>query len=208
MLGNFAVRVEKPASSMWIFPPPDVQVAGVAEVATAKHSSVVMWLGVRYAAESVDQWLLDDLEIFDLAEPLLPNPVPTYAYGTVFSQQYAGVKYDLTPDEERELRVRMGYPAKGKPIREQMLYEAVCGIFGQGNVIRRYRNRELEGLEIDVWVPSMRLGIEYQGQQHFRRVAHWQGLDGLEKQKQRDAKKRNLCKALRFGWCILALVMT
>lgn len=196
VLGNFAVRLEKPASSMLVFPPPDLQVAGVAEVATAKHSCVLMWLGVRYAARAVDQWLIDDLEALGSLETMFSGSATGYAYGTVFSRQYAGARYDLDPDEERELRERMGFPPKGRPIREQILYESVCGIFGGNNVIRRYRGKELERLEIDIWVPSVRLAIEYQGQQHFKHVEHWHGVDGLEKQKKRDAKKRRLCKEL------------
>ena len=181
---------------MQILPPPEILVAGVAEIATAKRSSVVMWLGVRFCPEESEPWLLDELDNIVLTEPMLREPEPTYAYGTVFSRQFAGQKYDLTHEEEEALRDRMRYPTKGKPVREQILYEAVCGIFGQSNVIRRYRGKELEGLELDIWVPSKCLGIEYQGQQHFQRVAHWQGADGLEKQKQRDAKKRQLCKKL------------
>ncbi len=196
LLGNFAVGVAAPASSMQILPPPEILVAGVAEIATAKRNSVVMWLGVRFCPEESEPWLLDELDNIVLTEPMLREPESTYAYGTVFSRQFAGQKYDLTPEEECALRDRMRYPAKGKPVREQILYEAVCGIFGQSNVIRRYRGQELEGLAPDVWVPSKSLGIEYQGQQHSQRVTHWQGADGLEKQKQRDVKKRSLCKKL------------
>ena len=196
MLGNFAVGVGAPASSTLILPPPDVLVAGVAEVATAKSSSVILWLGVRFCSEETDAWVVDDLSSVAMDDPLLSDPTPTYAYGTVFSQQFAGTRYELTPEEENSLRQRVGYPVKGKPIREQMLFESVCKIFGAGNVIRRYRGRELEGLELDIWVPAKKLGIEYQGEQHFKRIPHWHGADGLKKQQERDLRKRRLCEQL------------
>lgn len=194
-LGNFAVGVQLPSGELRVLPPPDVSVAGVALVATAKHSSVLMWLGVRYVHDEVGGWLEDALQSIDMPDSLFKQRSLTYAYGTVFSQRFAGDSYDLTTEQERELRERLGYPKSG-PIRERMLYDSVVEIFGRDLVVRRYRGRELERLEIDIWVPSKRLGFEYQGQQHFSPIPHWHGVDGFEGQLQRDAKKRRLCKTL------------
>lgn len=196
-LGNFAVNVACPAQSCpLVLPPPDLEIAGTAVVASAKSRSVFMWLGVRYCRAETDWWLLNEVENLELEAPLFHEKPLTYAYGSVFSRAFAGSKYDLTKEEEAELRLKLGYPAKGKPIRERMLYDAVCSVFGANAVIHRWRGKELEGLEIDVWVPSQRLGFEYQGQQHYQHIPHWHGEDGLSKQEERDLRKNKLCKAL------------
>ena len=38
------------------------------------------------------------------------------------------------------------------------------------------------------------MGIEYQGQQHFHPVEAWGGEKALEELRERDAKKKELCK--------------
>ncbi|WP_078393447.1 hypothetical protein [Shouchella patagoniensis] len=47
---------------------------------------------------------------------------------------------------------------------------------------------------LDIYVPSLKLGIEYQGVQHYEQVEFFGGEKGLERRKQLDEKKRNLCK--------------
>ncbi|MBK8172840.1 MAG: hypothetical protein IPK60_21230 [Sandaracinaceae bacterium] len=57
--------------------------------------------------------------------------------------------------------------------------------------------KELEGLELDVWVPELRLGIEYQGEQHYEAIKHWGGGEGLAKRQSND-RKAGLCKQLGY----------
>ncbi|MCM3115705.1 hypothetical protein M3610_10435 [Neobacillus sp. MER 74] len=47
---------------------------------------------------------------------------------------------------------------------------------------------------LDIYVPSLKLGIEYQGIQHYEQVGFFGGEEGLEKRKKLDEKKRHLCK--------------
>lgn len=100
-------------------------------------------------------------------------------------------------DDETALRRELGFKP-GKLISEEVLYRSVCAIFGSDAVKRRYRGSELQGLELDVWVPSLRLGFEYQGEQHLKPVRHWQGNDGFAQQQERDARKKRLCAALGY----------
>lgn len=51
----------------------------------------------------------------------------------------------------------------------------------------------MEGLELDIYIYELRLGIEYQGIQHFKPMKHWGGKEGFEKLKERDAKKKLIC---------------
>ena len=49
-------------------------------------------------------------------------------------------------------------------------------------------------MELDVWIPSKKIGIEYQGEQHFFPVKHWGGQAALHKLQERDREKRIACK--------------
>jgi len=49
-------------------------------------------------------------------------------------------------------------------------------------------------MELDVFVRSQNLAIEYQGEQHFFPVPHFGGKKGLQKRKSRDQEKRKACK--------------
>lgn len=196
-LGNFAVGIEKPSSGLFIHPPPEWAVAGLAEVSSAKQSSVLLWLGVRYEYAALSSWLLDTIEELEPINQYKQNSHKAgYAYGTTFSQHFAGDKYNLSADEELQLRKEMGYPVKGKPIREFILYQCICEIFGPQNVIRRYRGREIGGLELDIWIPIKKLAIEYQGAQHYQRINHWQTEAAFLAQKARDKTKLKICQAL------------
>jgi very-short-patch-repair endonuclease len=71
-------------------------------------------------------------------------------------------------------------------------------LFPSIEIIHHYRGRELEGLEIDIWIPSLKVGIEYQGVQHFTAIQHWGGADALKKRIQNDERKKQICKSLGY----------
>ncbi|MBI2757063.1 MAG: hypothetical protein HYX49_00115 [Chloroflexi bacterium] len=49
-------------------------------------------------------------------------------------------------------------------------------------------------MELDIWIPSMKIGIEYQGEQHFFPVKQWGGDIALKNLQTRDQEKRDVCK--------------
>lgn len=100
---------------------------------------------------------------------------------------------------ENELREQFGYPKVGQQwVTETTLHKMVCMIFQGHKVIHHYRGIELEGLELDIWLPDFKLGIEYQGEQHYQVIKHWGGQMGLEKRIMNDEKKKGLCNKLGY----------
>ncbi len=114
--------------------------------------------------------------------------VPEYTYGSEmyynsFVQRYLPYFYlnskiltgsifssDKQQEFETELREKLDYPSakrKNKWISETIVYKIVQEFFPNNEIIFHYRNKELNRLELDIFVPHIKLGIEYQGIQHF-----------------------------------------
>jgi hypothetical protein len=47
-------------------------------------------------------------------------------------------------------------------------------------------------MELDVYIPSLQVALEYQGRQHYKKLASF----GSKSQQQRDEEKREACKEL------------
>lgn len=62
------------------------------------------------------------------------------------------------------------------------------------DTIFQYRSSWLGQQSIDVYIPSLKIGFEYQGEQHFKAIDFFGGIKGLEETQKRDSKKMNLCK--------------
>jgi hypothetical protein len=50
---------------------------------------------------------------------------------------------------------------------------------------------------LDIYIPDLKIGIEYQGIQHYEPIEHWGGKSALDDLKERDVKKKRLCTANR-----------
>jgi len=100
---------------------------------------------------------------------------------------------------ENELREHFGYPKIGEGwLTETTLYNIILMLFPEFEVLHHYRGAELQKLELDIWLPEIKVGIEYQGEQHYKVVEHWGGKEGLEKRIENDKKKKRLCKKLGY----------
>lgn len=99
----------------------------------------------------------------------------------------------LDRDAENALREFIGHPIIGEKWREETnLFRLVQTLLAPRNVVHHYKGDELFGLEYDIYVPDLRLAIEYHGEQHFQIVANWGGAEGLAKRTDNDKRKRRL----------------
>ncbi|GHU67842.1 hypothetical protein FACS1894184_08480 [Clostridia bacterium] len=78
---------------------------------------------------------------------------------------------------------------------EGMLYSIVKGLFPDYSVIYHYRARWLRALELDIYIPEINIGFEYQGIQHYMPQSHLGGKVALNHQRDRDAQKASACKS-------------
>lgn len=96
---------------------------------------------------------------------------------------------------ENEVRSKFGQKNVGEAwVNETMVFNIVKSLYPEFHTVHHYRPTFLNGLEIDVFVPELNLGIEYQGIQHFKPLSHLGGTEAFEKLQFRDEVKRNLCQ--------------
>ena len=96
---------------------------------------------------------------------------------------------------ENKTREDFGFRKVGEGnISENILFRLINKIYPNQEIIRHLRPFWLNGLELDIYLPDLKIGFEYQGQQHFYPITAWGGKKALEELRIRDEKKRQLCK--------------
>lgn len=130
-------------------------------------------------------------------------------YGSRFLQDYGWYVYTRAYEKsidpwndaeklkeiENEVREEYGYYRIGeKWISETRMYNIIKEIFPKEKIVFHYRSEWLCNLEIDVYLPILKIGFEYQGKQHFEPVNFFGGKKKFDYQKANDIKKEKLCK--------------
>jgi len=83
---------------------------------------------------------------------------------------------------------------------QERIFKIVEKLFSPSQVIKNYPHPDLRfkksnyNMELDVFVPSLNLAIEYQGEQHFIPITPWGGEKALQDLQGRDQEKRKACK--------------
>jgi hypothetical protein len=102
---------------------------------------------------------------------------------------------DLCTNCENQLRREKGIPEIGCQWKsETEIYAFIKELFVDYEVFRHHSPSWLAPMHLDVYVPELRLAIEYQGQQHYVPVNIFGGQEGFEKTKVRDTIKKKLCQ--------------
>ena len=97
--------------------------------------------------------------------------------------------------------------ALGRNVKETNLYDLIKNTYNDIEIIHSYHNKEILGKQsIDIYIPKYKIGIEYQGEQHFKPVDFLgKGKTYAEKQFEysqiRDKRKKDLC--LKNGIALL-----
>jgi hypothetical protein len=100
----------------------------------------------------------------------------------------------LTRASENELRKKHELPNVGEGwIQETILYHKIQSVFPNTEVIHQGSPLWLRSQRLDIWIPSRKVAVEYNGQQHYEAVDFFGGLEGLRKQQELDERKVALC---------------
>ena len=67
-------------------------------------------------------------------------------------------------------------------------------VYPRENVLIYQYHSDWLGLQsLDIYIPSLSVGIEYQGEQHYRPISFFGGEKAFEEVVKRDARKAKLC---------------
>lgn len=75
---------------------------------------------------------------------------------------------------------------------ELELFRVTYSIYN--DAIYQYHATWLGQQSLDIFIPSLNIGIEYQGKQHYEPVEIFGGMKGFDKTLERDILKRSLCQ--------------
>ncbi|MCH8081652.1 MAG: hypothetical protein IID52_04630 [Proteobacteria bacterium] len=99
-------------------------------------------------------------------------------------------------DAENAVRDRLGIPHIGEGwVSETHLDSIIKMLFPQYQIERETSPKWLRPMRFDIYMPEVRVAIEYQGLQHYRPVERFGGEKGFQKTKKRDALKRKKAAA-------------
>ncbi len=177
------------------------------------HPDVLEWIAVSYASltkeiqesegcsglftEDIQAWLEDHDRQWTPGTPRIWDP--QYPVNFIDEMRTTLNKHHADGHKaiENAIRKRLGVRAIGdRWVEETTLYHLLQEAYPDLEMSRHYRPKWLEGLELDIFIHGVNIGIEYQGIQHYKPLKHWGGNKGLAKVQARDKKKKKLCKAL------------
>lgn len=98
---------------------------------------------------------------------------------------------EVKENQEDNRRIKL---AKGRILRQEEKIYTILRELYLDNIIRRHDRKTLKGIELDFNLPELRLGIEYDGEQHFDKELYEKLYgEGFDEQVKRDRKKDRLC---------------
>jgi hypothetical protein len=145
----------------------------------------------QFALKSQESYLFSGVPISDLYTLDFSN----YEYSAIGDFQF--VLNDWMKTCENTIRVQKGLPKIGEGwISETMLYNVISDICREKgyDVIHHYYPQFLRRQELDIYVPALKLAVEYMGEQHYRPVEIFGGEEGLQRTVERDKRKKTLCE--------------
>ena len=102
-------------------------------------------------------------------------------------------------DIENITRQEFGFKKIGEGwVSETLLYKIICHLFPNEEVLFHHRPKWLNGLELDIYLPQLKIAFEYQGQQHYHPIKIWGGEEALKKLQNRDKTKATICEELKI----------
>lgn len=92
-------------------------------------------------------------------------------------------------------RADIGMPKIGEGwISETELFYKIKATFIDHDIVHHGNPEWLGKQHLDIYFPILKIGIEYQGLQHYEPVEYFGGKEAFERNLERDVKKRKLCE--------------
>jgi hypothetical protein len=96
----------------------------------------------------------------------------------------------ISIESENKYRETKNIPKIGENwVEETLLYYKIKEDFPFLQVVQHARPDFLGQQHYDIYIPKIKLAIEYQGEQHFKPIEYFGGVEAFEKQNKRDERK-------------------
>jgi hypothetical protein len=100
----------------------------------------------------------------------------------------------LFAQAENVVRERFNIPKIGEGwISETELFYNIKEYFKKFSIVHHGKPKWLGKQHLDIFIPELNIGIEYQGAQHYEAVDYFGGVKSFEKTKKLDKKKKVIC---------------
>ncbi|OYW82526.1 MAG: hypothetical protein B7Z20_13870 [Sphingobium sp. 32-64-5] len=100
----------------------------------------------------------------------------------------------LIRDAENTWREEGGIPRVGEGwVSETTLFYQIKAVFADVEVIQHASPQWLGRQHLDIFIPALRIGVEYQGSQHDMPVAFFGGEEAFAANQKRDKTKKAKC---------------
>ncbi|MCX6923333.1 MAG: DUF2726 domain-containing protein [Verrucomicrobia bacterium] len=124
------------------------------------------------------------------------SKIPNYCFF-----QCSDIVHKRLADAFREAENRLRHYLEEKNVGEQWadetsLFNAMKKAFPELEVIHHGRPEWLGQMHLDVWIPYLKIAIEYHGPQHFEALDHYGGAEALAATRKRDTLKRAACERM------------
>ena len=94
---------------------------------------------------------------------------------------------------ENQFRESIGFKNVGESwVSETNLYLQIKNHYKNLEIIQHGKPKFLNKQHYDIWIPQLKIAIEYHGEQHFKPIKHFGGEKTFIKTKERDNNKINL----------------
>lgn len=117
--------------------------------------------------------------------------VPYFITGKKDVEEYFRREIELYDTIFQRIASKGEYSTKWK--NELSLFQMLKKVYP--DAIYQYHSDWLGLQSLDIYVPSLKIGFEYQGKQHYEVVEHFGGAEGFEKRRILDRNKKKLCIA-------------
>jgi hypothetical protein len=133
----------------------------------------------------------------------IPDDEVTYLYNVKMEEAKEYIKLrreasqyrrKFTSKVENIARSEFGFKKVGEGwVSETLIYNIIARLYPNHTIFRHHRPEWLNRLELDIYLPELKLAFEYQGQQHFHAIKAWGGEKALIDLQARDRKKVEIC---------------
>lgn len=94
---------------------------------------------------------------------------------------------------QNKFRVSRGIPKIGEGwVSETDLFQSIKAYLTGFKVVQHGKPKWLGRQHVDIWIPKLKVGVEFHGKQHFEPVAHFGGEEAFVRNQERDKRKKEL----------------